>query len=1132
MAVRHTTGTALHGDTPPKTQGESLAPTQSPVTPTHRQSVGDMISDQLHRLTMKPTPPDFPKSAEIDFPGRFLHFQAAGVSAQVRAMVTNAIRWTDDLRRCLPPGGDRAPPLDPIALLMAGSTHAYRQEQAKVALTVHLRTEKRRLELELAEAAEEYLREIGFSDTDLCDLTRRIRMLTLQEGGHDANGNSIISSRTGGTSLYCSSRLYRELGTKDDKVVDKEATVQSSKVDRDLHAARPSDRQAGSNPFLPVLRTFGLAGTTGGSTPDGSPPPSPPPSPKGSRPASPPPGSDGTQRTAAELRWPVETGHQQGARCAGDPEALAPGCVSMTDHTATRAPSSHARREAERAPMDTDDDMTETSQPAFPTRMVPPSNRTPQLPPQATAAGLASVDIAFKGKTARAQLSFTDYTVANLFQWVQMENKYSPRPERALTLEMDGKMWQMGQEVNSITTLDAVGFHLPHHSIRVKERKKWFAVGASVWFVGITADKPATVVTVRHSSPRYTIRFHHQTSTSYAGQSALRHPVSATSTISVLVDIGNAYTMSVSLDETTSDEFIVLMGTALRAKLSDGHPGVQSFRCRCQSHRYGDSGGSLFLSELGLRPDGQVVVTLVPYTPQALPPRIATRTPPYEVTPNLSVDHPAAEVVDVPSSGAVGCDDTPPLEVAAGTSPDPVITEIPPVMLRHNYNNVNWTVDADQLSQYYQAIASGPYKQMYPGQDNLADYDRVQVPRDKSWIAFFYHLPEFHAEGTTVAARRIVLYNSFCRFLAWTSPSVAPPPLGDKTLGMLFSDILLLQHHYVDAAATNERFQTARLCDRWFTHAKYRSALKPKFDQLKKDPTSNTRLVQWFGTLVLLFSKFTTPEVLPDPSHGLLYHALVYSSPPWTTASHPPLVTEPAAEVTERTAVELRCPVETGHQQGARRAEDPEALAPGCVSMTDHAAARAPSSHRGDTSGGTQLLFVLFPSTVKTSMMVSYPTLTVAGLITIIRGKILTDEHWKKSAQPDAAAPQDLRGLMFAGKWLPPGGPEGEKFLMEVGMQVECTVIAHMQPRLVSPGLDEGSQPMYVKFPCQVRMTMHVTFTTLTVEELITIISGNILHDARWMELAQRDAAVSQGFRGLSLQPVVPTQWPRWIAVP
>ena len=315
---------------------------------------------------MKPTPPDSPKSAEIDFPGRFLHFQTAGVGAQVRAMVTNATRWIDDLRRCLPPGGDRAPPLDTIALLMAESTQAYHQEQAKVALTVRLRTEKRRLELELAVAAEGYLREIGFSDTDLCDLTRRVRMLTLQEGGHDANGNSIISSRTGGTSLYSSSRLYRELSTKDDKVVDKEATVQTSKVDRDLHAVRLSVRQAERNPFPLVPPTFGLAGTTGGSTPDGSPPPSPPPSPKGSRPASPPPGSDGAQRTAVELRCPVETGHQQGARCAEDPEALAPGCVPMTDHAATRAPSSNARREEGRASMDTDDDMTVTSQPVSP----------------------------------------------------------------------------------------------------------------------------------------------------------------------------------------------------------------------------------------------------------------------------------------------------------------------------------------------------------------------------------------------------------------------------------------------------------------------------------------------------------------------------------------------------------------------------------------------------------------------------------------------------------------------------------------------------------------------------------------------------------------------------------------------
>jgi hypothetical protein len=118
------------------------------------------------------------------------------------------------------------------------------------------------------------------------------------------------------------------------------------------------------------------------------------------------------------------------------------------------------------------------------------------------------------------------------------------------------------------------------------------------------------------------------------------------------------------------------------------------------------------------------------------------------------------------------------------------------------------------------------------------------------------------------------------------------------------------------------------------------------------------------------------------------------------------------------------------------------------------------------------LLNVMFPSKNKTSMMVSFTTLTVEGLITIIRGNILTDELWMESAQQGSTAPQDLRGLMFAGKWFPPGGPNGAQFLIEIGMQVECTVTAYMQPRLVLPGLEEGSQPLYVKFPCQVLMTM------------------------------------------------------------
>ena len=52
-----------------------------------------------------------------------------------------------------------------------------------MAMSVHLRDEKRKLELELAVVAEGYLRGIGFSPTDLCDLTRRVKILKLQEGG-------------------------------------------------------------------------------------------------------------------------------------------------------------------------------------------------------------------------------------------------------------------------------------------------------------------------------------------------------------------------------------------------------------------------------------------------------------------------------------------------------------------------------------------------------------------------------------------------------------------------------------------------------------------------------------------------------------------------------------------------------------------------------------------------------------------------------------------------------------------------------------------------------------------------------------------------------------------------------------
>ena len=61
---------------------------------------------------------------------------------------------------------------------------------------------------------------------------------------------------------------------------------------------------------------------------------------------------DGAHRTAVELRCPVKTGHQQGARCAEDLEALAPGCVSRTDHAATRAPSSQSHISPSELPLE------------------------------------------------------------------------------------------------------------------------------------------------------------------------------------------------------------------------------------------------------------------------------------------------------------------------------------------------------------------------------------------------------------------------------------------------------------------------------------------------------------------------------------------------------------------------------------------------------------------------------------------------------------------------------------------------------------------------------------------------------------------------------------------------------------
>ena len=148
-------------------------------------------------------------------------------------------------------------------------------------------------------------------------------------------------------------------------------------------------------------------------------------------------------------------------------------------------------------------------------------------------------------------------------------------------------------------------------------------------------------------------------------------------------------------------------------------------------------------------------------------------------------------------------------------------------------------------------------------------------------------------------------------------------------------------------------------------------------------------------------------------------------------------------------------------------------------------------------------------------MYVTFTTMTVEKLITIISGRVLPNELWSQSAQQDATTPQDFRGLMFAGQWFPPGGPNGAQSLFAAGLQAHCTVTVHMQPRRVAPGLVESSQVLYIQFPCKTLEPMKVTFATMTVEELITVIRGKVLSDARWMELAQQGATAPQEFRGL-----------------
>ena len=396
-----------------------------------------------------------------------------------------------------------------------------------------------------------------------------------------------------------------------DKVVEKEATAQTSNLERDLRAEQTSARRAGKIPPPLVPPTPGMADETGVPTPYGSPPPSPPPSPKGSRPASPP--------------------------------------------SPTTVPPREASREDGGAPMDTDDVMTVTPSSAVQPRteiMPTRTDKRPQtLPPPATAVGSSTVKVAFKGNTFQLRFCRTNDTVADFFLEIQKAISYSPSPDKALTMVIGQKTWQMGEVVNSTTPLCTADSGLSGLPLRPRDMQKWLAVGAPVWYVthGTEADRPAVVVDRRGNPPSYTIKFHYETKLHCTERSSLRPPVLGVATVRVRVEAGGTHTVCAPLDETTCDEFIELLSTVLHATLRAGHPGVQSFKFRGKSNGYGDSSGSLFLTELGLRPENQICVTLNASAPSALPSGTANIPPSSEAASTPSGDHLAVEGSDGPS---------------------------------------------------------------------------------------------------------------------------------------------------------------------------------------------------------------------------------------------------------------------------------------------------------------------------------------------------------------------------------------------------------------------------------------------------------------------------------------------------
>ena len=115
---------------------------------------------------------------------------------------------------------------------------------------------------------------------------------------------------------------------------------------------------------------------------------------------------------------------------------------------------------------------------------------------------------------------------------------------------------------------------------------------------------------------------------------------------------GECHSSEVRVRLSQSKLFIVFLHDTFRS----GHSGVQSFKFRGKTYSSGGPGGSLFLTELGLRPENQICVMLNSPTHAELSPGPSELPPPSETTLVPGEDHPTTEDCDMQSPAPPGDD--------------------------------------------------------------------------------------------------------------------------------------------------------------------------------------------------------------------------------------------------------------------------------------------------------------------------------------------------------------------------------------------------------------------------------------------------------------------------------------------